>query len=261
MKYGKAKITFSIICLAAALTFAVFTVYAWFATVIRVTTGGIDAVIVSGDVISFDITYYYTSSEDGTNFQIGNEIKKNSNGQWAMNEYTPRLDDNNASSTAVLIDIKLTFSNEDDFKLTAKATHGNEPYKNEWTYNDYISKNYLSNVIFMQKIDSVSGNTFSVSNTATHYNFITDFDEEIGYFNNYFDGDNDSAKKNAFIDLLTFNVSDIEKEYDFYYLIDYIPQQVSSMYAIMLQRYDDATLTTQIEFLQDIFFEIGKSNK
>lgn len=279
MKSGKAKILISVLCLAAALSLAAFTVYAWFVDFAKVDANGVDSVITSGDVLSFEIDYYYTSSTNGKDFDIGKKIN-DSNAQkgtiWNMPQYTPSLGNSGATTTGVLLDMKITFAKAADYKLTAKAMNGKYPYNAEAKdgkdfrddFDEYIGKNYLSNVIFLRNArlaagtnaeSDLNGGKLNVDNSGIQYNFITHDDNNV-----YFDGKNDEEKKNSSVDLTTIYLSDkVINEYaklHVYYLMDYMPQQVNSMYTVMLHLFPyHARLDTTINFLRDIIFEIGRA--
>lgn len=261
-KLGKAKILISVLCLAAALTLAVFTVYAWFVQFTQVKANGVDSVITSGDVLTFTIDYYYTTSEDGEEYIIGDKIEPDTKDgdKLKMHDYTPSLG-TTTITTGVLVDLKLTFSKTGTFNLTAK-TSSTEVYDAE-DFDNFTKKNYLSNIISLKKVNTANGATittddeFSVSNDATQYQF----------FSENFTGEDDKDKKKSSVELpdyttapLTFDSDGKQIEQHIYYLLDYMPEQIGSMYTVLLQKFDQARLDTQIFFQHDIFFEIGKSN-
>ena len=257
MKHGKVKILFSLMCLIAALALAVFTVYAWFFNVENVKTNGIDAVITTGDVIDFEITYYYTTSEDSQTYTRGKKIEPSS---WPeettesdkrfkiMKDYSPRAVTDHSTDTAVLIDIKITFSSTADGSYPLKA---NVPHSDVYNINDFTEfteQNYLSNVVYIQRVTG-SGNTYSL--TGNQMSFVKDT----------FDGDDDGKKIESSIQLYTHTVG--AKTAQLYFIMDYKPEQIMALYTIMLTAKHDsfkaATLTTKIRFLEDITFEIGKA--
>ena len=261
MKPGRSKLIFSAFSLAVALALAVFTVYAWFIKFENVAATGIKTSITSNDVIDFTIDYYYTThdSENATSYQIGSKIDLKDN-KRAMRPYSPLLEDL-AESTAVLLVLTITFSRAGDYVLTAKATHGNEAYS-ETDFNKYTGNNYLSNVVYWRKLEDEAVNwtdkTLSVDEGLTEFNFIS----------KYFDGINDKGKKSGSVQLLpTYAVASgatgKTQTHQIYFLMDYMPQQISSLYFIMLELFPKAeglSLNTQITFEQDIIFEVGKKN-
>lgn len=260
-KLGKAKILISVLCLAAALTLAVFTVYAWFVQFTQVKANGVDSVITSGDVLTFAIDYYYTSSEDGEEYDIGDKIEPDTKDgdKLKMHKYEPSLSTSGATETAVLVDLKLTFSKTGTFNLTAK-TSSTAAYDDS-TFDNFIENNYLSNIIYLRKIDTITPyQTFTISSGD-------EYPDQLKFVTGNFDGKDDNDKKKPSIELpeytttpLTFDSDGKQIEQHIYYLIDYMPQQINSIYTLLLQKFDEATLTTGIFFQHDIFFEIGKSD-
>lgn len=264
MKLGKAKLIFSIVSLVAAFALAAFTAYAWFLSFTDVSTSGIDSLITSGDVLSFDIDYYYTESEDGTHFTIGDKVLPDNQdeGRRNMPDHKPSLESNGSTQTAVLLDMRLTFSKSGEFVMDAK-TRSTDVYAS--VFLNYISKNYLSNVVYIRDLDKDDVNfqskEFTVSMNAKEHDFIT---RDGG--TSYFDGDRDDLKKNPSFQLITYTVAEdatgAANEHHIYFLIDYMSQQINSMYSIMLRLFPkDADLNTRIKFLNDIFFVIGRPNK
>lgn len=267
MKAGKTKLIFSVFCLAAALTLAVFTVYAWFVTFTQVNTNGIDSVITSGDVLSFDIDYYKTSipnggtSTDEEVYVIGDKIEpdKEDGNRLKMPDYKPDLG-NISISTAVLLDLKLTFAKPGIFSLAIKTN--NDKAYDDSTFKSFTEDNYLSNIVDLRKVESnnnatiTTGSQITVSTGATQYKFVSE----------NFTGENDYSKKDSYVLLpeytttpLSYDSEGHQIEQHIYYLLDYMPQQINSIYTVLLQKFEGATLDTQIFFKHDIFFEIGKS--
>ena len=161
-----------------------------------------------------------------------------------------------------------------------------------------FEENYLSNVISMSWVDKTKvtpktvttdeghkeiPDTFPKTAIGTDYNFIkTATDENGNLVNNYFDGETyedeqgntifkDEAKKSKDVYLYddasapsapyTVDVaeSEIDEEIDFYYFIDYMPEQIIALYYVMLRNFDEASLDEEITFNQDIMFEIGRT--
>ena len=263
MKSGKLKIAFSSLCLVAALALAIFTVYAWFVENDKTKTNGIDTDITSGDVRNFEIDYYFATSEDGKAFTIGKKIDPKLANKM-MEDFTPPIA--NETHTAMLLDFKLKFSKSGEYNLKAKTTHSgayNDVNSNGIIdFDEYIQNNYLSNVVYFRHISESNIQPyvkFTVDSNATKYNFITNAEGEIVYFN----GENDDAKKNTSVDLPSYTVAEGTadgREHHIYYVMDYMTLQIDSMYSIMLQRYPEkANLSTKIQFKQDIIIEIAKS--
>ena len=261
MKLGKKKLVFSTLCLIAALSLAVFTVYAWLIQFKNVATTGIKTQLASGDVISCDISYYYTTSKDGTSYTLAEqEITPEGSEQMTMNDFVPVLT-GDEEPTAVLMHLRVKFARPGNYYLLAKATH-TDVYGD--TFQNFIKANYLSNVVYFQRIAkeniNLENRTFSIDEEETQYSFIMDKDGA----NQYFDSEDDASKKNSSVKLLSYPVAEGKtgenEEHDIYYLLDYMPQQISSMYTVMLELFPkEADWNTLIHFKQDLIFEIGKN--
>ena len=273
MKSGKRKLIFSTSCLIAAFALAVFTVYAWFVQFENVATGGIYSKITSADVISFEIDFYKTTLKDGAYTVEGKIDKSKTDSLKWMPEYEPSFGVGSSKTTAVLADMKLRVSKTGPYTL--KATTHSPVYVVEHSANPLddlrrFEENYLSNVISMWRVKEVQLKTvetneeikqvpdkFSETDIAEEYNFITAKDAGGKTFRNYFDGENDAYKKSNQVVLYPCEVDEDETGH-YYYLIDYMPEQISALYAIMLQNFPAASLSEEIKFNQDIIFEIGK---
>ncbi|MCH5163800.1 MAG: hypothetical protein J1F36_02155 [Clostridiales bacterium] len=298
MKYGKKQIIFSSACLVAAIALAIFTVYAWFTTNEKVRSDGINASIVSGDVLSFDVTYYnltyhapskdenkelYYKVEDKVDrykFDKDDDEEEESEAP-IMPDYRPDFGLYN-ETTAVLMDIQITFAKTGNFYLKLNTT-SNEVY-NSSSFKKYIEDNNLSNVVYFQEVlvDDNNSNDFPLTTSsddfklskgsqftlkAPEYSFLTK-DNDIY---NYFDGLEDSKKKDPSIEFrgdtaknyIVPTATGKETVYHFYYIMDYIPDQITSLYSLLLHFFSDETeltLSTPIIFRYDMLFEIGKNN-
>lgn len=259
MKHGKVKILFSIMCLIAALALAVFTVYAWFVTFEFVKTNGIDAVIITPDVIDFKITYYYAESEDGKEFKIGDKIPfttwpddNQSVAVLKMKEYEPRAVAVHNTDTAVLIAMEITFSSAADGVYPLKANvHHDDVYKID-NFNNFTKANYLSNVVQIHKAEPKNGEIYTIA-ADNWQSFIKE---------TYNGENNDNGKRKDFIQLETCEISGAAVVY-LNFIMDYMPEQIMALYNIMINAEDPsfvgAMLDTNIRFLHDIVFEIGKA--
>ena len=264
MKFGKAKILFSIFCLVAAMSLAAFAVYAWFFSITTVSTGYFDASIRSGDVLSFKITYYSTTTKDGLNFTIGEALESEENEPKVMPSYG-EINPDGTYYTAVLIDMELEFAKTGTFDMTARTHRPHQadadPYGS--AFDDFTTDNILSNVVYMRRVENnnidFTAKTFKVAEDATQYSFITNSEGKAQYFN----GDGDGAKKNTFSKLpaLEIDEDDIANQpLHIYYVIDYMDSQINALYSIMLKNFQDRSdiLTASIHFKQDIYFEITR---
>lgn len=243
MKSGKIKIISSVICLVAALSFAIFAVYAWFVTNTNVDANGIQGVTTSGDITKFEITCYKAETSDGITYKKGETIEPDA----SMANYSPRPAGDNASDTAVILKIYIGFNknhSSDLYMLSAQLNH-TDPYPED--FEAFSGANYLSNAVTFKSIITQNGSDFELDKSDSKiYTFVEDV--VIGEENTVV-----SLKKNDIAEI-QYSTNELTK----YLVMDYEPTYINALYSIMIQQYpNDATLSTPIDFISDIYFRLG----
>lgn len=249
MKSAKLRILFSVICLVAAVALAAFTVYAWFTTRSEAEANLLDGTTTSGDITQFNVNTYYATTLDGHTYAKGEKTEN-------MKDYTPRHVGATGSETAILIELEMTFSEAREYQLSAVVRHS-DPYPDwnssshdEQSFNKFIEKNYLSNAVTFRDAALNGDGLYECDTRATLHTFYT-----VG---EGYDGTDDDRKRVNKIDFNPMEITDISQTKTVYFVMDYSVEYISSLYTIMLQKYpDNANLSTQILFLQDITFTLG----
>ena len=264
MKKPGVKIAFSVACLAAALALAVFTVFAWFTTNRRADTDGITSQTTSGDV-DLKVTCYQMKSIEnivendiitGLKYTWEKELTVNeqTNGEPKMVPYTPRVNNNISVSTAVVLEIVVTFNTSGKYQLNASSTIANNAaFVVDGTFNkdDNIWYNYLSNAVVIFELGENTKQVKEISTNVLSPTLYSFYDKEITDF---------TESKISTIPLKKdIEVTAPENHYHYYYFVmDYSVEPINQLYTYLTKSNVDANLHTNISFSDDIYFTVGK---
>ncbi len=265
MKTNRARLIISIVCLVLALAIAGGAVYAWFVSHLTAKTNGFETQVTSGDV-ELTITLYHATSENGTDFKEGNEIiLGSSDTAGKMDKYTPRTGNISGTTTAILIQLEVTYLSDGDYTISAHPQSKTALNADECTCADvaeadkpfhlFTEHNLLSNVVYFQQVTPKSSGAdnkdFSLAEKSDEQKFVA-FNDQTDYGN---------IEKDT-VTLITENGVVAEKQVTYYFIFDYLPDNINNLYSYMLSQngggFDKATLNTTLDFNQDITLTIGK---
>lgn len=299
MNRSKLRLIMSVISLIAACALAIATVYAWFYTNETAKTDGIETQTTTGDVVYFNITAFYAESVDGKTFKYvpatdesnaaGDPSSQaaDSSGDFQMHPYRPRVGDSTGTTTAIILKMQFQISVDGDFELRACLNSDDVFAPN---FGGFTEKNHLSNAVYLQELatpdDEKTDSHLEINDTD--YTVVDDTQQTFLQVKNFSDtlsenikNYNDNKLKNTKLDLKTYTnlkANDISNDKDYYvryYIMDYKPDYISSLYNMMLSATNDetlnsfsdgdaasfkaATLNTTIQFKKDIYFTLGRA--